>query len=93
MFTIQSNSSLQNDLSKPDLKRKQLAVKAKIIQGYDETVLKEGKLNKTQFALKHGLAKSNLQTILTSKSRQFINTVETDGKVIEGRKKSEDQPI
>ena len=53
-------------LSKPVLKRKQLDMKAKIkiIQEYDDAVFKKGKVNKTQFALKHGLAKSSLQTIL-----------------------------
>jgi len=53
-------------LSKPVLKRKQLDMKAKIkiTQEYDKSVFKEGKVNKTQFALKHGLAKSSLQTIL-----------------------------
>ena len=58
-------------LSKPVLKQKKLDMKAKIkiIQEYDDAALKKGKINKTQFALKHGLAKSRLQTILTSKSR------------------------
>ena len=62
------------------MKRKQLDMKAKIkiIQQYDEAVLKEGKVNQTQFALKHGLAKSSLQTISASKSRQCMNTAETD---------------
>ena len=47
------------NLYKPVLKRKQLDMKAKIkfIQEYDEAVLKMGKINNTQFALKHGLAK------------------------------------
>jgi len=47
-------------------KRKQLDMKAKIkiIQDYGDAVFKNGKVNKTQFALKHGLAKSSLQTIL-----------------------------
>ena len=37
-----------------------MKAKIKIINDYDEAVLKEGKVNKTQFALKHGLAKSSL---------------------------------
>ena len=49
-----------------------MKAKIKIIQGYDEAVLKEGKINKTQFALTHGLAKSSLQTILASISRQCM---------------------
>ena len=42
-------------LSIPVLKRKQLDMKAKInlIQEYDDAVFKKGKVNKTQFALKH----------------------------------------
>ena len=61
-------------LSKPVLKRKQLDMKAKIkiTQEYDDAVFKKGKVNKTQFALKHGLAKSRLQTILTSKSQKLM---------------------
>ena len=74
-------------LSKPVLKRKQLEIKAKIkiMHEYDDAVFKKGKVNKTQFALKHGLAKSSLQTInFSNKSRQCMNTAETDGKAIEG---------
>ena len=43
--------------SKPNLKRKQLDMKSmiKIIQEYDEQIAKEGKVNKPQFAVKHGL--------------------------------------
>ena len=37
-------------LSKPTLKRKQLDMKSKLIQKYDEQVAKEGKINKAQFA-------------------------------------------
>ena len=82
-------------LSKPVLKRKQLDMKAKIkiIQEYDDAVFKKGKVNKTQFALKHGLAKASLQTInFSNKSRQCMNTAETDGKAIEGRKRVKISP-
>ena len=46
-------------LSKLTLKRKQVDMKSMmIIQEYDEQVAKEGKVNNTQIALKHGLTKS-----------------------------------
>ena len=76
-------------LSKPGLKRKQFYMKAKIkiIQVVRQSSVKKGKINKTQFALKHGLAKSSLQTISASKSQQCMNTAETYGNAIEGRVK------
>ena len=42
-----------------DFKQKQ-----KIIQEYDKLVKLQGKVNKTKFAEKHGLAKSSLSTIV-----------------------------
>ena len=51
-----------------------MKAKIKIIEEYDEAVAK-GKVNKTQFELKHVLAKSSLQTILASKSRQSMFSV------------------
>ena len=55
-----------------------------IIQEYDDAVFKKGKVNKTQFALKHGLA-VKLANYFSNKSPQCMNTAETDGKAIEGR--------
>ena len=76
MFCLPYSQTLayKMSLSKSILKRKQLDMKAKIkiIQGYDEAVLKEGKVNMTQFALTHGLARSSLQTILASISLQCM---------------------
>ena len=48
-----------------DFKQKQ-----KIVQEFDELVKTQGKVNKTKFAEKYGLAKYSLATILDSKSRQ-----------------------
>ena len=47
----------------------------------------QGKVNKTKFAEKHGLAKSSLFTILDSKNRQVMDLAEMEGKTIEGRKR------
>ena len=60
-----------------DFKQKQ-----KIIQGYDELVKRQGKVNKTKFAEKYGLF-----TILDSKNRQVMEVTELEGKAIEGRKR------
>ena len=54
-----------------DFKQKQ-----KIIQEYDELVKLQGKVNKTKFAEKHGLAKSSLSTILDSKKGQVMEVAD-----------------
>ena len=56
-------------ISKQTLKRKQHDMKSmiKIIQEYDEQVAKEGKVNKAQFASKHGLTKSNKAKVVSLK--------------------------
>ena len=47
----------------------------------------QGKVNKTKFAEKHGLAKSSLFTILDNKNRQVRDLADIEGKIIEGKKK------
>jgi len=44
----------------------------KIIQEYDARLAKEGKLNKTKFAVKTCITKSSLCNILDGKTRQWI---------------------
>ena len=68
-------------------KRKVLDFKQRIIQEFDELVKTQGKVIKTKFAEKHGLAKSSLFTILDSKNRQVMDLAEMEGKIIEGRKR------
>ena len=71
-------------------KRKVLDFKSrnkKKIQEYDELVKRQGKVNKTKFDEKYGLAKSSLSTILDSKNRQVMEVAELEGKAIEGRKR------
>jgi len=50
----------QNEPFKTDFEKKACDMKStiKIIQEYDKQVAKEGKVNKAQFASKHGLTKS-----------------------------------
>jgi len=58
----------------------------KLIQEYDALLAKEGKVSKTNFAVKTGIAKSSLCTILNRKKRQSIETADFYEKAIEGRK-------
>ena len=70
-----NGASKSNKRKVLDFKQKQ-----KIIQEFDELVKTQGKVNKTKFAEKHGLAKSSLSTILDSKNRQVLELAELEGK-------------
>ncbi len=56
-----------------------------IIKEYDAKMVKEGKMNKAQFAAYLGIARSRLSTILGDKTRQSMETANNMGKAIHGR--------
>ena len=68
-----------NGASKSSSKRIVLDFKQKkiIIQEYDELVKRQGKVNKTKFAVYNS----------RSKNRQVMEVAELEGKAIEGRKR------